>query len=58
MFPAILGVLVSINLLRTEGTVVLRSLLLMRSLIRSLVKFFPKDLALHALDGTYRENER
>ncbi len=43
MFPAILGVLVSINLLRTEGTVVLWSLLLMRSLIRSLVKFFPKE---------------
>ena len=46
MFPAILEVLVSINFLRTEGTVVLWSLFSMRSLIRSLVKFCPKDLVL------------
>ena len=46
MFSAILGALVSIIFLRTEGTVVLWSLFSMCSLIRSLVKFFPKDLAL------------
>ena len=46
MFPVILGALVSINFLRTEEMAVLWSLFSIRSLIRSLVKFFPKDLVL------------